>query len=308
MTDPRHGHRSSVPPFVATLGSVAVVRSIATLRSVAFALLAAAATVSTPADAAGQPPLGINTARGQTVTPVYEGWYHNPDGSFSLSFGYFNRNFGEVVDVPLGEANFIEPASFDGRQPTTFHPRRHWGVFTVTVPADFADGQVVWTIDIRGERNAIPGHLHADWEIDALVGEAGSGNTPPVLSFDAGASEGAGPGGPTAPPMVANAGEAIALEVWTRDDGKGSGSVRGPGRSDVPVTLTWFKHSGPGEVTFSEESGEVPVEGGSMTTMAVFSDPGDYVVRVRANDASGVSGAGHAQCCWTNGYVRVEVR
>ena len=53
--------------------------------------------------------------------------------------------------------------------------------------------------------------------------------------------------------------------------------------------------------------GEVPTEGGSMTTAATFDAPGDYVLRVRANDASGVSGAGHAQCCWTNGFVNVTV-
>jgi hypothetical protein len=28
---------------------------------------------------------------------------------------------------------------------------------------------------------------------------------------------------------------------------------------------------------------------------------------VRANDASGVANAGHAQCCWTNGFVKVTV-
>ena len=60
-------------------------------------------------------------------------------------------------------------------------------------------------------------------------------------------------------------------------------------------------------MSFSEPSGEVPLEGGSMTTAATFSAPGDYVLRVRANDASGVSGAGHAQCCWTNGFVKVSV-
>ena len=73
------------------------------------------------------------------------------------------------------------------------------------------------------------------------------------------------------------------------------------------VTLTWFKHQGPGDVTFSEGSSRVPVAGAEATTMATFSAPGDYMLRVRANDASGVSGAGHAQCCWTNGFVKVTV-
>jgi len=50
------------------------------------------------------------------------------------------------------------------------------------------------------------------------------------------------------------------------------------------------------------------VAGGQATTSATFSAPGDYVVRVRANDASGVAGAGHAQCCWTNGFLKVAVK
>jgi len=44
-----------------------------------------------------------------------------------------------------------------------------------------------------------------------------------------------------------------------------------------------------------------------MATMATFTEPGEYIVRVRANDSSGVSGAGHSQCCWTNGFVRIAV-
>ena len=29
---------------------------------------------------------------GQGVTGAFEGWYPNPDGSFTLLIGYFNRN------------------------------------------------------------------------------------------------------------------------------------------------------------------------------------------------------------------------
>ena len=72
------------------------------------------------------------------------------------------------------------------------------------------------------------------------------------------------------------------------------------------VTLAWFKHQGPGDVMFSEQQGRVSSAGGEMTTMATFSEPGRYTVRVRATDSS-VSGAGHAQCCWTNGFVRITV-
>jgi hypothetical protein len=109
------------------------------------------------------------------------------------------------------------------------------------------------------------------------------------------------------PKLEARVGEPLTVTAWAKDDGNSSGSVASSGRQDVPVTLTWFKHQGPGDVAFSEESARVPVAGGEMTTTATFSEAGDYVLRVRANDASGVRGAGHAQCCWTNGYVKVTV-
>jgi uncharacterized protein YfaS (alpha-2-macroglobulin family) len=72
------------------------------------------------------------------------------------------------------------------------------------------------------------------------------------------------------------------------------------------VTLAWFKHQGLGEVRFSATDARLAATGGVATTTATFSAPGDYVVRVRAND-SAVASAGHAQCCWTNGFVRVTV-
>src|SRR5215471_1164441 len=42
---------------------------------------------------------------GQDVAPVFEGWEQNTDGTFNLVFGYFNRNWGEEVDIPIGSEN-----------------------------------------------------------------------------------------------------------------------------------------------------------------------------------------------------------
>src|SRR5687768_15264939 len=56
-------------------------------------------------------------ASGQPVIPIFEGWYERPDGTFDLCFGYFNLNTEEVLDIPLGPDNFIEPSQFNGRQP-----------------------------------------------------------------------------------------------------------------------------------------------------------------------------------------------
>jgi hypothetical protein len=72
------------------------------------------------------------------------------------------------------------------------------------------------------------------------------------------------------------------------------------------VRLAWFEHRGPGDATFADAEPAVGPDNRATTTVT-FDTSGEYILRVRANDASGVSGAGHAQCCWTNGFVRVSV-
>jgi hypothetical protein len=260
-----------------------------------------------PTPAVAQQSLGPIRASGQSVTPAFEGWYRNPDGTYSISFGYFNRNAKETLDIAIGPDNSIAPGAANQGQPAHFEPRRHWGVFTVKVPADFGKQKVTWTLKNRGESYAISGSLDPLWEIDALEGEAGSGNTPPVLKFADDGPEGRGPGGLTATGPTGRVGVPLTLSVAARDDGKAAPSIATSGRGEIPVTLTWFKHQGPGDVTFAPPTARVPNAGGKATTMATFSAPGEYVVRVRANDASGVAGAGHAQCCWTNGFIKVTV-
>lgn len=250
---------------------------------------------------ARQLPVSGGSASGQAVSPVFEGWYPNANGTFSLSFGYFNRNLEEVVEVPIGPNNSISPGPPNQGQPTHFQPRRHWGVFAVTVPADFGQkNEVVWTLKFRGASYAIPGRLDSRWQIDALEGEAGAGNTPPVVMFGPTGPEARGPGGATAGPLKATVGQPLAITATVRDDGRG-------GRGAQSVTVAWFKHQGPGTVTFAPATGRGAAAGGDVATMATFSEPGEYLLRARANDVSGVANAGHAQCCWTNGFVKVTV-
>jgi len=281
------------------------------MRLLATGVVALAIGTAWPASA--QLPLASAKASGQTVTPAYEGWYRNADGTFSLSFGYLNRNAEEVVDVPIGPNNFITPGAENQGQPSEFQPRRNWGVFAVKVPADFGTSkEVVWTLKFRGQTYAIPGTLHPNWQIDALEGEAGSGNTPPVLRFSEKGPEARGPGGYTGGPLTATAGQPLTITVWASDDGRSPaaalGAAAGRGAAAASVTLAWFKHQGPGKVTFTPATGRAAAAGAQATTSAVFSVPGDYIVRIRANDSSGVTGAGHAQCCWTNGFVKVTVK
>ena len=248
-----------------------------------------------------QLPVSSVSASGQAVSPVFEGWYPNGDGTFSLSFGYYNRNAEEVVEIPIGPNNFIAPGAQNQGQPSLFHARRHWGVFAVKVPANFGQkNEVTWTLKFRGETYAIPGRLDPRWQIDALEGEAGAGNTPPVITLGASGPEARGPGGATAGPLKAVVGQPLAVNVMVKDDGRG-------GRGAASVTFAWFKHQGPGTVTFAPATGRAAAAGGEANTTATFSEPGDYVLRLRANDVSGVANAGHAQCCWTNGFVKVTV-
>ena len=49
--------------------------------------------------AAQKLPLAPARDAGQTVIPAFEGWHKNRDGTFSLSFGYHNRNEREVIEI-----------------------------------------------------------------------------------------------------------------------------------------------------------------------------------------------------------------
>ena len=64
---------------------------------------------------------------------------------------------------------------------------------------------------------------------------------------------------------------------------------------------------GPGPVSFANPKPEINKADGKTTTTATFSAPGEYVLRVQANDSSGDGGMGF-QCCWTNALVKVTVR
>src|SRR5438093_13750562 len=89
--------------------------------------------------------------RGQDVVPVYEGWKANPDGTFTMYFGYFNRDYQEELDIPLGPDNSIDPDG-DRGQRTQFYPRRRLFVFKVVVPKAWGFARRVrWTLNLSGK-------------------------------------------------------------------------------------------------------------------------------------------------------------
>src|SRR5215467_1448674 len=142
-----------------------------------------------PGPVAGQVPFESSTGlipyagqynRGQDVVPSYDGWRPNPDGSFSMYFGYMNRNYEEQLDIAIGQDNNVDGG--DRGQPTHFYPRRHWFVFKVVVPKDWGvDRKVVWTLSIRGKTNTAKGWLQPDWEInnEVMMENVGAGNRDP---------------------------------------------------------------------------------------------------------------------------------
>jgi hypothetical protein len=238
-------------------------------------------------------------ARGGIIAPLFEGWYANPDGTYTFSFGYFNRNTEEVAEIPVGPNNFIEPAELNGNQPTTFPPGREMGVFAVTVPAEFRNRDVVWTIVYEGRTHKVPGRVGSPaYELGYTPMAMGS--MPPALGFQRDGEVGRGPLGTFGPPRAATVGRPLEIEVWVRDDL----SVRESG--EVPIGITWFKHQGLGAVTFETAAGHADAQG-RFTTSATFDAPGEYILRVRADNFSGPDSSPQDQCCWSNGFVLVTV-
>ena len=122
---------------------------------------------------------------GQNASPAFEGWWPNDDGSFTLFLGYMNSNWEQEFDIPIGPENyfaFTEPGELDDLemdafdasqadqgQPTHFYPRRNPFLFTVRVPRDFGDDELVWTLTTRGKVHRAYASLKPDYRIDPQV-------------------------------------------------------------------------------------------------------------------------------------------
>jgi hypothetical protein len=253
---------------------------------------------------------------GQGVTPAYEGYFENPDGSLNLLFGYYNRNLDQVLDIPVGPDNRIEPGGPDRGQPTHFLIGRQWGLFTVTVPKGFNE-KLTWTLNANGKTAVVPANLDPLYLLSPF--KDATGDTPPFIGFMAAGPFVQGPRGQSISLTTAWPNPA-PLTFWVADDAVTSLNAffslgaRPPATS--PVTVSLIKYRGPGSVTFTPERPAVEkaefkappgaVFTGKATASAMFTEPGEYVLLVVANDSSGVGGAGF-QCCWTNAQIKVSV-
>lgn len=250
----------------------------------------------------------LRAARGQVVSPVFEGWYQLDGMTYAL-FGYYNRNLEEVVDVPVGPDNNVQPGPADQAQPTRFYPGRHFGVFAIALPKDQPKTEVKWTLTVAGQTMAIPSFLDPLYFVFPQREDGGlhPGNTPPVVKLEASGASVQGPAGLTTA-RTATVGTPLTLEVWVTDDGLPPPAktpiVRTPGSaiSSRPqgLALTWSVYRGPGAARF--EPSTPAIEGGKARTVVTFSQPGDYMLHLLASDSR--SGT---MCCWTNAYVKVKV-
>lgn len=266
-------------------------------RTLAAALCLALALTCVETAAAQYNPKMRRQPSGLGVSPTFEGWYQNPDGTYTLSFGYFNLNREEVLVIEPGPDNHVSPGVADQRQPTVFTPSRSYGVFAVTVPADFGrDDRVTWTLRAHGEEWSIPGGILESYETANLYMKAHD-RYPPALVVEQGGPESRGPNGAWAEPLSGRVGEPLALRVESWD------------RQGHGVTVRFYRHRGPAAVEFSAPRGVAIPEGERVArATATFSEPGDYVVYVRADHSDvRVAAAGLEQCCWTNAYIPVTV-
>ena len=282
--------------------------------------------------------------RGQSIHPAYEGWWPNEDGSFEMFFGYMNSNWEEELDVPVGRDNYftvVAPGALDDTnrdayvaaeadkgQPTHFYPRRNPFLYTVRVPADFGEKELVWTLTTHGRINRAYGSLKPDYRIDPQVmstevgGDFGSlddrlrTNLPPTIELEG------------AERRTVRVGQPLTLAVVSRDPDNyperssrrmpqtpeelyrtaGVGSVVASGAPGM--RFSWTVYRGDADnVSFDPEQlkawMDTRVFGNSpwsppyvlpelppddrYVTQVTFSEPGEYVLRGVAGDGSNFS-------------------
>lgn len=230
---------------------------------------------------------------GQDIVPTFEGWLRNPDGTFTMVFGYLNRNWKEELIIPPGPDNNVDPGGPDRGQPTYFLPRRQRFLFRVQVPADWGQKELIWTITAHGRTEKAYAHLLPAEEItERMIMTRGNLNP--------------GEDDPNKPPSItivpvsgASASGPVTLTAKVTDDGlpkprnprartgaaatAQSNSVAG--ERPVGLTVTWLEYRGPAKAVF-DAAGPVPVTDGRAITAAHFSTPGTYVLRATANDGA----------------------
>mgnify|MGYP003349271578 CR=1 FL=1 len=260
---------------------------------------------------------------GASVTPAYDGWYDNPDGTHTFLIGYYNRNWTQDVDIPIGPNNKFEPGDIDRGQPTHFLPNRNFGMFSITVPKTFGPTERLWwTLTVNGVTSRVGMIMSPDFNItpQRASEEAPNGkyNVPPILHFSEGGPAIQNPGQPLSAALskTAKVGVPMPLDLFVDDDALYASGTNAPMTGRIPPVVEAIvgKYRGPGNVKidglekFTTVKGGKPMEpySGKSSGTVTFDKPGDYVVHVTITDFS-EKGGGATGCCWTTAMVKVNV-
>jgi hypothetical protein len=247
------------------------------------------ATAGTPVDAQ------VGYARGQDVSPTFDGWQLNADGTYTMHFGYFNRNSEEELDVPVGPDNTLDPGG-DRGQPTHFYPARKWWVFKVVVPADWPkDRRVVWTLTTHGKTSQAKGWLQAEWEVDGDLIAKNAARDPSLMTSGTNETdldhENRPPAMTGSPAQTVSVSDTLTLTATATDDGRPQPVPDPEGRLQQGVRVRWIVYRGTGKVRFDPDIMGQRLHGtpATLPTKVTFSAPGAYRLRAIASDGQAFS-------------------
>ena len=178
-------------------------------------------------------PLDPPRERGASITPAYEGWYANPDGTLQLAHRLLQPEFEGSARHPDRAEQPHRARRPDQGQPTYFEVGRQWGVFVIKVPKDFGTKTITWTHGV--ERRDADDSLHPEQGLpDQLrIKELGMGNQPPVLAFSQGGAK------VTGPPVGVSTSFTATVNQPVGDQRLGGGS------KGAPKPRRRRRHSGP---------------------------------------------------------------
>jgi hypothetical protein len=186
-----------------------------------FTMVTACFVLATYAQQVRTPPGGVLAEpvvnSGGPIYAAFEGQGPLKDGRTVLLLGYFNRNRTQIVDIPIGPDNSIEPGGPDFGQPTHFLTGRQHGMFAIILPKDFGEKKLTWTINANGHKNAIQFYANPKYWIDFYKNTA-NGNEPPRIKFAMNGTEYMGPPTEkTVATLSATVGQPLDLTAWAAD-------------------------------------------------------------------------------------------
>ena len=206
------------------------------------------------------------TRAGQSIQPVFEGWEKNADGTFSMWFGYLNRNYEERLNIPVGAEQRLQR-------------RRHGpgrGVRAAALALRVQGRRArrtsrrtaIWSgrVTANGVTQKAFGSLWPVWEVDQGTISANRGSRT-AIDFDE---------PPNAAPRVVNpppkqtveAGKPLTLTLSVEDDGnpqprvdRGAQRRRAEGRKPAErplndsLRVSWVQWRGPGHRDLRAQGG-----------------------------------------------------